>query len=820
MSDLVSTALELVLWFKDKAHALRENDEKCTYLMQRFLLMEPKLAEFDRMSIKSADKAILRSVIDVFQEGKAFVTKYTEKTYWRGACRFLQSGEYAGTFDQISGKLDVCLSQLHLSHSLSSEERRQQDMQDMKLYFAALSRQLVADVQDNRPGNSNEESLAEFRAMMSESSGLINHMLQEIGHDSLRLDEISALTTSTNRMVQSLEGQLQEIDTRLHNIEAGVQSTGSEVHSIGSEVHSIGSEVHDLHSIFNRLAHDNNDTTLDNDILDWLRRQGLKDSVMRRLIAVFFAEGIDDLSRLLRAVRSHSSTPGGFRSWIMSRGAEELDIDDLDISEAALEQEIQMREPRTITGIFDGCEWTYTGQVSNGQPHGSGTRTFTSGERSGNVYVGEFKQGVCEGRAKYTWPSGHVYDGEWKEGLRSGRGKMTFADGEVYDGEWKEDQMSGRGKMTSADGEVYDGEWEEDQMSGRGKYTYIDGAVYDGEWKEDKTSGGGKYTFADGEVYDGEFKEGKRSGRGMCTFADGDVYDGEWKEDKKSGRGEYTFADGEVYDGEWKEGKRSGRGMCTFADGDVYDGEWKEGERSGRGKSTYADGAVYDGEWKEGKRSGRGKCTYASGDVYDGEWKEGVRSGTKTDGVADSIEDLEVSVANCPEDVTRQIQTELHSLAHPRREEAEAENARKTEAAQEKPAPAPAPKPAPAPYSTISGTSAGCGWTYTGQVSNGQPHGSGTRTFTSGAMRGDVYVGEFKRGKTSGRGKMTYADGQVYDGEWKVDERSGRGKQTWPSGQVYDGEWKEDQKSGMGKQTFADGRVYHDGEWKHSKPVK
>jgi len=334
MSDLVSTALELVLWFKDKAHALRENDEKCTYLMQRFLLMEPKLAEFDRMSMKSADKAILRSVIEVFQEGKAFITKYTEKTYWRGACRFVKSGEYAGAFDQISGKLDNCLSQLHLSHSLNAEERRQQDMQDMKLYFAALSRQLVADVQDNRPGNSNEESLAEFRAMMSDSSGLINHMLQEIGHDSLRLDEISALTASTNRMIQSLEGQLQEINTRLHNIEAGVQSTGS--------------EVHDMYGIFSRLAHDNSDNTLHDDILDWLRRHVSGDdrvNVISRLTRVFSKLGIVNLSRLLKTVRRCSSTPGGFRSWIVSKGALDLDVDDLDISEATLEQELNDQVP-------------------------------------------------------------------------------------------------------------------------------------------------------------------------------------------------------------------------------------------------------------------------------------------------------------------------------------------------------------------------------------------------------------------------------------------------------------------------------------------
>ena len=52
-----------------------------------------------------------------------------------------------------------------------------------------------------------------------------------------------------------------------------------------------------------------------------------------------------------------------------------------------------------------------------------------------------------------THVNGEVYDGEWKNGMREGRGKMHVKmhfNGEVYhevyDGEWKNGMRGGRGK--------------------------------------------------------------------------------------------------------------------------------------------------------------------------------------------------------------------------------------------------------------------------------------------------------------------------------------------------------------------------------------
>ena len=45
---------------------------------------------------------------------------------------------------------------------------------------------------------------------------------------------------------------------------------------------------------------------------------------------------------------------------------------------------------------------------------------------------------VSKGHGKMTHVNGEVYDGEWKNGMRGGRGKMTYGNGDVYEGKLRE----------------------------------------------------------------------------------------------------------------------------------------------------------------------------------------------------------------------------------------------------------------------------------------------------------------------------------------------------------------------------------------------
>ena len=136
-----------------------------------------------------------------------------------------------------------------------------------------------------------------------------------------------------------------------------------------------------------------------------------------------------------------------------------------------------------VTIIYLGG--TYTGEVSNGVPHGQGTLNHPNGEK----YVGEFKDGNLHGKGTYTYGSG------------------------------------------PNSGDIYVGEFKDDKFHGQGTYTYADGYKYVGNFKDHKKNGQGTFTFPDGSKYVGEFKDG--------TLWNGTGYD-------KDGNVSETRSDGEL----------------------------------------------------------------------------------------------------------------------------------------------------------------------------------------------------------------------------------------------------------------------------------
>jgi hypothetical protein len=218
---------------------------------------------------------------------------------------------------------------------------------------------------------------------------------------------------------------------------------------------------------------------------------------------------------------------------------------------------------------------------------------YSGKDEERKIYVGELK--LKYRRTKDAPYASRLYDTE-----PHGKGKMTYANGDVYEGDYKDGIRHGKGKYTYANGDVYEGDFEDQKFwedwrdgtpHGKGKKTYTDGRVEEGEWRDDEFIG----------VYEGDYKDGKWHGKGKLTNANGNAYEGDWKDDKRTGKGKGTWTNGSVFEGDFEDDKWHGKGKFTYGDGRVYEGDFEDHCFHGKGKMTYADGRVEEGEWKADK---------------------------------------------------------------------------------------------------------------------------------------------------------------------------------------------------------------------------
>ena len=70
------------------------------------------------------------------------------------------------------------------------------------------------------------------------------------------------------------------------------------------------------------------------------------------------------------------------------------------------------RQKRSTTEPIQYAKGTYSGELRNGEPHGTGVLRLNNGDR----YEGEFREGRIEGQGTYTWADGRTYTGSFEDG--------------------------------------------------------------------------------------------------------------------------------------------------------------------------------------------------------------------------------------------------------------------------------------------------------------------------------------------------------------------------------------------------------------------
>jgi hypothetical protein len=106
-------------------------------------------------------------------------------------------------------------------------------------------------------------------------------------------------------------------------------------------------------------------------------------------------------------------------------------------------------------------------------------------------YKGWEKNNKYNGYGVYS-EGGDLYKGEFKDGMRHGYGIQTWADGDRYEGEFRNDKSHGLGVYTWAFGDRYDGRVKNNKMHGLGVYTFKNGEQHEGQWRNNKFKSGAK----------------------------------------------------------------------------------------------------------------------------------------------------------------------------------------------------------------------------------------------------------------------------------------------------------------------------------------
>ena len=172
--------------------------------------------------------------------------------------------------------------------------------------------------------------------------------------------------------------------------------------------------------------------------------------------------------------------------------------------------------------------------------------------------------------------NGDIYEGEMKNSVPNGKGKILFANGELYKGDFKQGEMTGNGMFIFSDKTEYNGSIENGIFNGKGKMRWVNGTEYDGMFADSSLNGNGVISNIQGEKYKGVFERNEFNGEGIYHYNNGDEYEGNFEYGIKRGKGIYRRNDSVIFEGIWNDDLPNGSGVISY-EGNKLKGFWRNG---------------------------------------------------------------------------------------------------------------------------------------------------------------------------------------------------------------------------------------------------
>lgn len=179
---------------------------------------------------------------------------------------------------------------------------------------------------------------------------------------------------------------------------------------------------------------------------------------------------------------------------------------------------------------------TASSTISMLSPPPSGMATPAASMTAYKGPVNEHDQ--AHGQGCMRWENGDVYQGEFFNGVRHGNGSLVFSSGGEYVGDWECNQIHGNGTRRFPNLDVYTGPYVRGQRSGEeGRFYFANGDLYVGAFKGDQMHGFGRYYYCTGQRFEGSFHKGERHGVGKSQHTDGKLDFFLYEHNQRIGRG-------------------------------------------------------------------------------------------------------------------------------------------------------------------------------------------------------------------------------------------------------------------------------------------
>ncbi|EFC46511.1 predicted protein, partial [Naegleria gruberi] len=333
----------------------------------------------------------------------------------------------------------------------------------------------------------------------------------------------------------------------------------------------------------------------------------------------------------------------------------------------------------------------------------------------------------------------------------------------VYNGEKNENgEKHGRGILMLPNGSVFEGEFRNNSYA-NGKLVYVTGEQYEGKFIDDlPDDDNGVFRFANMSVYTGQVKKGQLTGVGELKYKDGGIYKGSFVNGKREGKGSFEFYEGNQkvrhYDGDWENDSMSGQGtLINTTIQQVYTGQFKNNVYHGQGIFNFQTRSLeFEGDMIDSRKNGFGKLVYSDGSYYEGQFNNDEMTGTGSFVDSDRVYNGQF----------------VKSLFHGK--------------------------------GKLKATFKSKDYVFEGEFREHQPY-NGVGSVVVSRKTGDYWDGEFKNGKFSGKGRLTFEDASVYEGNVKNSLCEGKGVVTYPDGSIYSGSFSNDERHGPGTLTIKDG---------------